>query len=419
MVLIYSPKTSARLTYILDEIFVNRLGMPYTIAENTATFIDSDVQIKINYSEESLPGFQVVPTSLLFETAIDPYHVPPISRQAYGYVLYPNQTQGFDIFAMAFWFLSRYEEYQAFTPDTHGRFEPKASVFKKYELHKNPSLDMALHAFYQQLQVSIPKKRGIYPTLDIDIAFKHRGRGPIRFLGGLLKNGKQDAIERIKTLFGAADPFDSFDYIHRALEPLKKQVRIFIHAGGYGTWDKPIPLRNKAYHRILQKLAQSFTIGLHPDYAGGQFAASIQKQKLRLENALHIQIDRSRQHFLKQQYPHTGMQLQEAGILHDYTMGFASDTGFRAGTAHSFRLFNLHTNTTETLIIHPFCLMDVSLKNYMQYQPEEAEDEVKRIKNVLAEIEAPFCFIFHNESLGNSGEWKNWRTVFEQCISDT
>lgn len=419
MVLIYSPKTSARLTYILDEIFVNRLGMPYQIEENAVAFKDAEAQIKINYSEETLPGFQVIPTTLLFETAVDPYHIPEILWHEPYYVLYPHPKGGFDIFSMAFWFLSRYEEYQAFSPDKHGRFEPKASVFKNYQLHKNPSLDIALQYFYRALQLPIPKKFGIYPTIDIDIAFKHRGRGPMRAIGGLLKNGKQDAIERIKTLLGAPDPFDSFDYMLHSLQALKNKVRIFVHAGGYGSYDKPIPLRNKSFLQKLKSLAQEFTIGIHPDYAGGQLAASIAKQKKRLETALNITIDRSRQHFLRQQYPQTGMELQQAGILHDYTMGFASETGFRAGTAHSFRLFNLATNSAESLIIHPFCLMDVTLKNYMQYQTEEAIDEVKRIKNILAEIEAPFCFIFHNESLGNSGEWKNWRTVFEQCISDT
>lgn len=392
--------------------------MPYTITENTKVFTDSEVLTKINYSSENLPGFQIIPAPLLFETTLDPYHIPELLETEQGTVLYPNPNGGYDLFAMAFWFLSRYEEYQAFAPDLHGRFEPKASVFKKYQLHKNPSLDIALFHFFKQLGLSIPNKFGIYPTLDIDIAFKHRGRSPIRFVGGLLKGGMQPALERIQTILGKADPFDSFDYINNTLEPHKKQVRIFIHAGGYGAYDKPIPLHNKAYRNILFKLAQSFTIGLHPDYAGGQLAASIRKQKNRLENALNIKIDRSRQHFLKQQYPHTGMQLQEAGITHDYTMGFAAETGFRAGTAHSFKLFNLHTNTAEKLIIHPFCLMDVSLKNYMQYSAGEAISEVQRLKSILKEIQAPFCFIFHNESLGNTGEWKNWREVFEVCISD-
>jgi len=62
--------------------------------------------------------------------------------------------------------------------------------------------------------------------------------------------------------------------------------------------------------------------------------------------------------------------------------------------------------------------MDVSLKNYMKYSTVEAITEVQRLKSILQEIQAPFCFIFHNESLGNAGEWKNWREVFEVCISD-
>ncbi|MFZ9759506.1 MAG: hypothetical protein ACO3CJ_08665, partial [Burkholderiaceae bacterium] len=101
------------------------------------------------------------------------------------------------------------------------------------------------------------------------------------------------------------------------------------------------------------------------------------------------------------------------GIQHDYSMGYPDVPGFRPGTAHPFAWYDLEQEQATDLILHPFCLMDVMCRNY---QKMSAEDSL-RLGQVLCErVQATggeFGFIFHNESLSDTGPWKGWKRVFD------
>lgn len=74
--------------------------------------------------------------------------------------------------------------------------------------------------------------------------------------------------------------------------------------------------------------------------------------------------------------PETYRLLVHENITNDYTMGFADDAGYRAGTALPFPWFDLILNKKTTLFVHPFVIMDTTLKNYLQLSPEEAIREI-------------------------------------------
>ena len=97
-------------------------------------------------------------------------------------------------------------------------------------------------------------------------------------------------------------------------------------------------------------------------------------------------------------------------------MGFAGGIGFRAGTAHSFIFYNLKNETGTNLVVHPFCMMDVSLKNYLHLDCTQAIKTIGFLKDICRTEKAPFCFIFHNESVSDKGEWMGWKNVFETCL---
>jgi hypothetical protein len=94
-------------------------------------------------------------------------------------------------------------------------------------------------------------------------------------------------------------------------------------------------------------------------------------------------------------------------------MGFAEHVGFRAGTSHPFMWFDLAANKETDLMIHPFCLMDVTAKNYMKLDPEQAIAVGASLKNSIRLFGGTFCFIVHNESLSESQGWNGWTSVFK------
>ena len=69
-----------------------------------------------------------------------------------------------------------------------------------------------------------------------------------------------------------------------------------------------------------------------------------------------------------------------------------------------------------SLVVHPFQVMDVTLKNYMDLQPGQA---IELIENLMVEVKAvdgTFVSLFHNESLGEWNDWNGWRGVFEHML---
>jgi len=97
-------------------------------------------------------------------------------------------------------------------------------------------------------------------------------------------------------------------------------------------------------------------------------------------------------------------------------MGFASLTGFRAGTCTAFNFFDLSKNQQTELIVHPFQVMDVSLKNYLHLNPQKAWQLIEELMLEVKNVNGTFISLWHNESLRDSGQWLGWREVFEQIL---
>ena len=63
--------------------------------------------------------------------------------------------------------------------------------------------------------------------------------------------------------------------------------------------------------------------------------------------------------------PETYRNLIEFDITDDYTMGYAAQPGFRASTCSSFNFYDLDREQETKLRVHPFCIMDASLRHYL------------------------------------------------------
>ncbi len=61
----------------------------------------------------------------------------------------------------------------------------------------------------------------------------------------------------------------------------------------------------------------------------------------------------SRQHFLMLRFPDTYRQLMAFGIDEDYTMGYSTVAGFRAGICTPYMFFDLERNRPCSLRVFP------------------------------------------------------------------
>jgi hypothetical protein len=125
---------------------------------------------------------------------------------------------------------------------------------------------------------------------------------------------------------------------------------------------------------------------------------------------------RSRQHFLKISLPRTYQNLLKCGILHDYSMGYATDPGFRAGIADPFSFFDLFENKETELTIHPVTVMDVSFRDYKGLNLRESLNNIFSIMNTVRSVNGEFISLWHNESFSEMGRWKGWRSAYEEML---
>ena len=92
-------------------------------------------------------------------------------------------------------------------------------------------------------------------------------------------------------------------------------------------------------------------------------------------------------------------------------MAYADETGFRAGTCTPFYWYDLEKEKKTELKIYPFCAMEVSMRNYMQLNPEEAIAELQRLKHEIRKVKGNMTVLFHNSNL--TEEWKDWKKVLD------
>ena len=160
-------------------------------------------------------------------------------------------------------------------------------------------------------------------------------------------------------------------------------------------------------------------MGIHPSFSSYLDPHRLQTEVNRLASVLNRDVTKSRQHFLRMTLPRSYQRLIELDISDDYTMGYASQVGFRAGTASTFRFYDLETDATTPLRIHPFAVMDGTLKDYLNLSLTDCYNTILKVIDEVRKVSGTFIYLTHNETLGGEKRWAGWpemyRKILENC----
>ncbi len=428
MIQIFTHKSSSRLEYILKFLFTDILGSDFKIVTDKKEFTDSNLP-GINYSADFIDGsFQIIPVDLLFETSIlqKKIKVGEWNGQKVFFQTAENADIPFDLFAAGFYLLSRYEEYLPFSADQHGRFEANQSLAGKNEFLYDPVVDQWACNLGKMLKEKFPafevctREFKYISTIDVDNAYAYLYKGTVRTLGASMRDlfnlDFNENIKRFKAIAGEKDPFDTYGY----LDALHKQYGIepiwFFLVGNYNTYDKNLPLDNEAFQELIKKISEIAEVGIHPSYESNNSFDQLKKEYSYLTAISVKPVTKSRQHYLKLLFAQTYKNLIKLGIKEDFTLGYASDVGFRAGTCTPFNFYDLYNEQETELKIYPFQVMDTTLNQYLKLKVDDAISLIEKIIQKVKEVNGTYISLWHNESLSDHGYWKGWEPVYKKML---
>ena len=258
-------------------------------------------------------------------------------------------------------------------------------------------------------------------TIDIDNAYAFLEKGFMRTTGAYLRSLLQlkinDLKDRLYSQLGfMTDPYDTYEMHLSIQKKYRLKTIYFFLLGDYDLNDKNVSYDSFHFRSLIKYLADYADVGIHPSFASNENPLKVRKEILRLNKMVRRDIKKSRQHFLKLKFPQTYRTLIENDITDDYTMGYAHTTGFRAGTCTAFRFYDLDNEQATSLRIHPFAVMDATLKYYMKLSPEESLLHIRKLIDEVKKVDGTFISLWHNESLSDYKQWKGWQFIFEEMV---
>ncbi len=435
MLLVYSHSITPRLNYIFRHVLTRILGLEVGFTSKVEEFIAHD-GLKFSYTRQALGNELFVKNNeLLFNQGIDYLEINVVQWDDVPcfFQTNPGSDVPFDIFAASFYLISRYEEYLPHVKDEHERFPASESLAYQNKFLDLPVIDIWAMKFGELLRKAFPKfeeelkndKRrfDFISTIDVDMAFKFKHKGFTRNVGGIVKDLSQFNISelwmRFLVVFGLhKDPYDVYDKLIGMRKKFDIRTLFFFLLGEYGTYDKNISPGNSNYRLLIKNIADYCTVGIHPSYMSMKKEQKIKKEQSLLQSIVNFPITKSRQHYLRVALPETYQHLVDLEIKQDYSMGYASQFGFRAGTCTPFYFYDLDFEIQTPLKVFPFAAMDVTLKDYLNFTPKKSYITIMHLANEVRKVRGTMITVFHNESVSGTGQWRGWSKLYESLLRE-
>ena len=344
---------------------------------------------------------------------------------------------GLDIFGLAFFMLSRYEELVITERDQYDRFPAAASLAQKENFLTRPLIDEYIEILRQCIKKVFPdielqnKKGKILITCDVDAPYDPA----LKNYPFLLKEIKIDftqrnfgvSAKRLINFFASRfgnynfDPNNTFDWYMDVCEKYGHKIAFyFISDNTAGKIDSCYNLKEQYIQDLIKKMtSRKHEIGLHASFNTYNNFEQLKKERQILSDVCKTlkteqKIIGNRQHFLRFDMQQTPNYLEQAGFEYDTSGGFADAIGFRFGTAHTFSMWNWMKNEGMKLKQKPLILMEVTVSNYMKLDfNNETLEKLKTLKTNALRYGGNFTLLWHNDKFFTP---KN-KSFFESLIS--
>lgn len=429
MFLIYTPKITTRLSYVFKQFFTRILLIDIKFTTQLSDFVAHNGP-KMSYAKQPLgKEFFVQSHNLLYQQGISDVeiNINDWDGTKCFFKVSDKSSIPFDVFAASFYLLSRYEEYLPYVKDQYDRFPAEESLAYNNDFLDKPIVDIWAKKVRSLLKERFPdfefntKQFQFISTIDVDCAYSFKHKGVIRNTGGFVKDLStfkfKNFFYRFLVLINLRkDPFDTFDWLLKIRKRNDVAMIFFFLVSEYTTYDKNISANNSHFQSLIKGIADYVPVGLHPSYFTMRNEHKLKKEKKKLENIINTPISKSRQHYLRVEMPKTYQNLVDLEVAEDYTMGYAQQYGFRAGTCTPFYFYDMEFEIQTPLKLIPFAVMDVTLKDYLQYSNRKTLAIILDLAKEVKKVNGTFVTLMHNETFNEFGRFKNWKLMYEKMV---
>ncbi|WP_298484231.1 polysaccharide deacetylase family protein [uncultured Maribacter sp.] len=429
MLLIYTHKITPRLSYIMRHMFTKVLGIKIILTTTVEDFIKHKGP-KITYTKQPLQNeFFVRSNDLLFEQGINAIDISINDWDGVPAFFATGERSSipFDVFSASFYLLSRYEEYLPHVKDIHGRFPPKESLAYQNNFLQIPLVDLwalkllnALKEKFPDVEV-VKRKYNFTSIIDVTSSHCYAYRGIVRGISGFLLDlvyfRLKRIAQRVTVLFNPSkDPYNNYQYLIDLHKKYNIKSMFFFQFASYSTYDKNVSTNNNKFKFLIKSVADYSLVSLATSYSSFGNVSLIKKEKKELSSVINRPINYSRIRYNRVDIPETYRNLVEAEFTDDYTMGYTSEIGFRAGTCTPFYFYDIPLEIQQPIKIHPFAVHDYALTK--EKSVKDILSKVAVIKSRVKEVNGSFNAIFSNELLGGDSKI-NWLKIYTEIIKSS
>jgi hypothetical protein len=338
-----------------------------------------------------------------------------------------------DILSAALFMLSRWEESRPGPRDAHGRFPATASVALRQGFLDRPIVDeyaLILGQWLSRLRPAwhaAPAPGSLELSHDIDSLRRFRGpRAAARGVASALLRRRdpigawQSFREGLTELLRPEDAVNFRGVAELAELSRRRGLRstFYVMTGEPRPPDSDFRWNWPPLRTLIGALREGgCEIGLHPSYRACEDAERLRAEKARLDELLGETYYGSRQHFLRFKVPATWRMLEDAGLRSDATVGYADHEGFRTGTCHPFRPFDLDRDRELTIWERPLVVMDATLRHYRRLDPAAAGERLDLLYRRCDAVGGALSVLWHNSSL--HGCWAPWAAAYRKLLESS
>ena len=336
---------------------------------------------------------------------------------------------GIDIFASAFFMLTRWEEYVIKQKDSHNRFPGNLSFAQKNKIHERPIVNEYLEMLWNMLKFFgiLQKRKKLtykpYITHDIDFIRRYdKFSKLLKAVGGDIVRRKKPALipRTIKNYSQIKrglekDIYDTFDFLMDTSEKNNLKSYFYFIPAMKGEIDARYNISNPIVSKTIQNiLNRGHIVGIHGTYKSYNQPDSFKIELQRLTK-IYPKITEGRQHYLRFENPTTWQIWNDNNLTTDSTIGYSNDGGFRAGTCLEYKIFNILTRKQLNLTERPLIAMEGAIKT-AEPEPEIFYNKIVKLSKIVRKYNGNFVFLWHNSNFYIQ-EWLKYKEYYPLIIS--